>query len=478
MYKTVTNYYLSILKRQKKLLFLYTVIGFVAFPMVALISTNYDGGRGIYEYSILMYAIFMGACALIMPIVINKFMLNKRSVDTYFSLPISRKHLFDVHFFAGLTCIYVPLLLNYLIGILLLTFRYGFYSFTLHSLLGLFGIIIITMAIYSINTLIVTKANNMIDSAILIAAYVVLPFMLYVCSMSFVNQFTVGFTDSMFDFGIMLNFLSPFTILNDFVSSFNDFIRTYTTALEYNLLWIAYEALIIVGFYFWAVNVFKKRKGEDSEQVSNDFFTYPLVVNLSSVLLLSMYIIDITDIILTITIVVITFILYLIMHFISRRSMKVTPQLIIKYFVILAAFNVFAFAAKETYFFGINLQTPNVDQFTKLEVSYYDYDNDWNGKDNEYEAVILLSNMNKDEEKFVNDILDLQKVAAEEKKNHIGNSYYYVEDSIYLRVAFKVNDDDYDHYYRFNLPREDYGDLLESKCFKVMNYGYDTEIVD
>ena len=86
--------------------------------------------------------------------------------------------------------------------------------------------------------------------------------------------------------------------------------------------------------------------------------------------------------------------------------------------------------------------------------------------------------MNKDEEKFVNDILDLQKVAAEEKKNHIGNSYYYVEDSIYLRVAFKVNDDDYDHYYRFNLPREDYGDLLESKCFKVMNYGYDTEIVD
>ena len=102
--------------------------------------------------------------------------------------------------------------------------------------------------------------------------------------MSFVNQFTVGFTDSMFDFGIMLNFLSPFTILNDFVSSFNDFIRTYTTALEYNLLWIAYEALIIVGFYFWAVNVFKKRKGEDSEQVSNDFFTYPLVVNLSSVL--------------------------------------------------------------------------------------------------------------------------------------------------------------------------------------------------
>ena len=119
MYKTVTNYYLSILKRQKKLLFLYTVIGFVAFPMVALISTNYDGGRGIYEYSILMYAIFMGACALIMPIVINKFMLNKRSVDTYFSLPISRKHLFDVHFFAGLTCIYVPLLLNYLIGILL-----------------------------------------------------------------------------------------------------------------------------------------------------------------------------------------------------------------------------------------------------------------------------------------------------------------------------------------------------------------------
>lgn len=406
MYKTVTNYYLSILKRQKKLLFLYTVIGFVAFPMVALISTNYDGGRGIYEYSILMYAIFMGACALIMPIVINKFMLNKRSVDTYFSLPISRKHLFDVHFFAGLTCIYVPLLLNYLIGILLLTFRYGFYSFTLHSLLGLFGIIVITMAIYSINTLIVTKANNMIDSAILIAAYVVLPFMLYVCSMSFVNQFTVGFTDSMFDFGIMLNFLSPFTILNDFVSSFNDFIRTYTTALEYNLLWIAYEALIIVGFYFWAVNVFKKRKGEDSEQVSNDFFTYPLVVNLSSVLLLSMYIIDITDIILTITIVVITFILYLIMHFISRRSMKVTPQLIIKYFVILAAFNIFAFAAKETYFFGINLQTPNIDQFTKLEVSYYDYDN-WNGKDNEYEAVILLSNMNKDEEKFVNDILEI-----------------------------------------------------------------------
>ena len=108
-------------------------------------------------------------------------------------------------------------------------------------------------------------------------------------------------------------------------------------------------AIFIVGFLFLGSEMYlKNAKVRDSEWVPNDFFISIWLLTYPALLLLSVYIIDITDIILTITIVVITFILYLICaFFISRRSMNVTPQLIIKYFVILAAFNVLAFAARK-----------------------------------------------------------------------------------------------------------------------------------
>lgn len=471
MSKIVSNYFKSIIKRQKKLLFLYTIIGFVAFPMVALISTDYDQGRSIYEFSILINAIFMVGCVMVLPIIINKFSLNKRSVDTYYALPISRQHLFDVHYLAGVVCIYIPLLINYVLGVLILTLRYGSHFFTGTYFLAFLGISIITLAIYSINTLIVTKANNMVDAAILIAAYTILPYMLIACAMSLFNRFTIGFTESMFNLSSLFDFLCPLTVLNNFINAVNNY--TYRFAgFEYNILWLVYEGAIAIGFYVWAAQVFKKRKGEDSEQVSKDFFTYPFVVNLTSIILLSFYIIDFSDIVLTIAILVLTFIVYLVMHFISRRSMKVTSALIIKYFVILFSFNVFAFAAKETYFFGINLRTPDINQYAQLEVSYWDYTNE--SKD--YHAEISLKDMNKNEEAFVNDILALQTKAAEFKRNHSGYSYSY-EDSVYLTIEFLPNDKDEIKWFRFDLPREDYGDLLKNKLFKVLNSYEDTEVV-
>lgn len=471
MSKTVTQYFKSILKRQKKLLFLYTVIGFVAFPMVALISNNYDQGQGVYEYSILINMVFMVACVMVLPIIINKFSLNKRSVDTYYALPISRQHLFNVHYYAGVVCIYIPLLINYVLGTLILTLRYGLGNFTGVYFLAFLGIIIITLAIYSINTLIVTKANNMIDAAILIAAYTILPYMLISSAWSFLNRFTIGFTESMFSLSLLFDFLCPLIVLNNFINAINNYVYRFTM-FEYNSLWIVYEAAIAVGFYVWAAHVFKKRKGEDSEQVSKDFFTYPFVVNLTSIILLSFYIIDFSDIVLTIAILVITFIVYLVMHFISRRSMKVTAALIIKYFVILIAFNLFAFAAKETYLFGINLRTPEITQYTQLEVSYWDYTNE----NKEYVAEISLKDMNKNEEAFVNDLLALQTKAAEFKRNHSGYSYYY-EDSIYLRIKFMTSDENNYKYYHLDLPRKDYGDLLKNKLFEVWNSYEDTEVV-
>lgn len=471
MSKTVTNYFLPILKRQKKLLFLYTVIGFVAFPLVALISNNYDYGLGVYEFSLIINAVFMVACVMILPIIINKFSLNKRSVDTYYALPISRQHLFDVHYFAGVVCIYVPLLINYVLGILILTLRYGFQNFSVNYFMAFIGIIIITMAIYSINTLIVTKANNIIDSAILIAAYTILPFILIVCAMSFVDQFTVGYSVNMFDLSKYFPYLCPLSVLDQFIGAFNRYARAYE-ALDFNIMWFVYEAVIAVGFYIWSAAVFKKRKGEGSEQVSNDFFTYPLVVNLTSVILLSFYILDFSEIIQTIAILVITFIVYLIMHFISRRSMKVTPALIIKYFVILAAFNIFAFAARETYFFGINLRTPDISSYTEMEVSYWDYMGD---SDKNYYAVIPLKNMDKNEEEFVKDVLALQKVAAEQKRLHPGYSYYYDDDLLYFRVGFSTANDEEYKGYSLRLPKADFKDLLNNSLFEVTNNDKEAE---
>lgn len=464
MSKTVTNYFLSILKRQKKLLFLYTVIGFVAFPMVALISNNYDLGQGVFEYSIVINMVFMVAGVMLIPLAMYYFSLNKRSTDTYYALPISRKNLFNVHFLAGIAYIYVPLLINYLLGTLILTIRYGLHRFTLFAFFIFLCEIVITMAIYAINTLIVNKANNLIDAVLLIAGYTALPYILIMSAMSFDSMFVVGYSEHLIKFWKWFDFVSPLTVLIRLSNASYYLEQVYTNNFNFNFLWILYEFIIFIGFYLWAVSVYKKRKGEASEQISNDFFTYPLLVNCLSVALVFVVTLGVTvDIIYTITLFIISFIIYLILQFTARRSVKITSDLLIKYFVLLISFNIFTFICNETYYFGINLIKPNLDDYSVMYIRYYDYDDN---KGVDHYALVDLNNMDESETVLAENLLTFQEKAAELKKDNFYTWNYNYNGMVQVTVKLKKNITDYTFkYISYTLPKSGIQSFLDNKNF-------------
>lgn len=466
MSKTVSNYFKSIIKRQKKLLFLYTIIGFVAFPMVSLISNNYDLGQGVFEYSILINMIFMVIGVMLIPLAMYYFSLNKKSTDTYYALPISRKDLFNVHFFAGLAYIYIPLLINYLLGTLILTIRYGLHRFALFAFFIFLCEIVITTAIYSINTLIVNKANNLIDAILLIVGYTALPYILIMSAMSFDSMFVVGYSEHLIEFWKWFDFVSPLTVLIRLSNASYALERIYTTDFNFNFLWIIYEAVIATGFYILGLSVFKKRKGEDSEQVTKDFFTYPLLLNLISIALVFVVTLGVTvDIIYTITIFIISFIIYLILQFTARRSVKITSDLLIKYFVLLISFNLFTFICNETYYFGINLIKPNLNDYSVMYIRYYDYD-DKKGED--HYALIDLNNMDESKTVLAENLLTFQEKAAELKKDNFyswNNSYNY-NGMAHITVKLKKNITDQTfEYISYTLPKSGIQSFLDNKNF-------------
>ena len=58
----------------------------------------------------------MTIAVMVLPVMSFRFNVNKKSVDTYYSLPISKKELYIVHYLAPLAALIVPMLVMFLLA--------------------------------------------------------------------------------------------------------------------------------------------------------------------------------------------------------------------------------------------------------------------------------------------------------------------------------------------------------------------------
>lgn len=221
---------------------------------------------------------------------------------------------------------------------------------------------------------------------------------------------------------------------------------------------------------------FKNKRGEDAEQVSKDFFTYPLIVNVFSVIFISLF--DITnheefsDIIIFL---IVTFILYLIMHFVSRRSLKLTRQLVLKYVLIVAAFSVFNIVARQTEFFGINRYVRDPYEYERINITYNDYING----DKTHQVVISMNHITKEEEALLSQLEDLQKMASQQFK---AGKYWYDNpdfpsgNNIWIDVGYvtSISDGYNDAYMHYVFAEDDVKFFTDNELF--VEISYDEEI--
>lgn len=172
-----------------KNIILLPVLLFIGFVITSNVVTRSWWGDRIF-LTLSPLAFFAYACAMVMPIIEFKDFTNKRNLDTIYSLPISRKALFAVHYLTGLVYVLVPYVFSALYSFAQMTEAKGwsigyFWPYFFMELL-------FVIALYSFMTLAVVIGNTLRDGVVLVLMYHYFPSLLMTTIAMIVGRIKYG----------------------------------------------------------------------------------------------------------------------------------------------------------------------------------------------------------------------------------------------------------------------------------------------
>lgn len=418
MNRNTKSYVQYFFKSNRRLLILMCVGLFIIMPFAIINSAS---GEVEIDNSSLPGCIFVFSLigtflvAGIMPMFTWRFLYKKTSCNMYLSLPITRKKFFVVQYLLGAVFGLIPLYLNFVIEFLLLGF---FTSIALFDFFVYFVVLLIPFFItYTILTMIAVKCNNFADAVVMSAAYLILPFVLYLAIVMFMDyqasdlliaNSSTSLINEIMPEGTMLSALSfPVSLtisLAWFV--FDGFEMAYESIV--NLITTGVWCLLgIVAFYI-SMRGFILRKEEESQHHTTSYLMYPFVVTVLSVaLILILFTSDLFSSSMFIMGTII-FALYIIMRLFARRSLKIKITDIGGFMGITAATLAFVLVYQSTHGFGLVKEYPDTDDFRFVNIYYSSYNNG-----NSFEMKIPEENI----EEFL-DWLDGYLEEAEKKDTH------------------------------------------------------------
>ena len=195
-----------------------------------------------------------------LPVYVFHYVHDKKAVDTFFSIPVSRTAtLFSGLLFCILTA-YIPLALVSL-----------FFGVVNHLgiiiLINLLELLVMVSALIVFNTAIYLIANNVFDGIVMIGAYSFLPIMLLIIINCFVENYVAGMyaMDTPY-----LAYLSP-TWMS--ISTFIEMIRK-----SYGTWHIVGLLVILVVFTFILYKEYTNRDVERAATPSTKVYAYPVII--------------------------------------------------------------------------------------------------------------------------------------------------------------------------------------------------------
>lgn len=394
MNKTTKHYFIDLFKRKKKVLILYTFICFMGYPFIEIgnliINKNANELISITQTSFILALCTLGILAAVLPIFTFKFSHTKKHVDTFFAIPINRNHLFKSHFIAPILGACIPILVNYLLGgIIVVLFRGDFVNYFELLFLLLLAFVIFAV-VYSINTYFVLSTNNVLDSVIITAGIVVIP-LIFSSAVSIFMESQIVRTGMVEIYPItdeIIKLLLPyagFVLIADAFENMYAFISIDFEVIEW--FYILYYFALGIAFYYLSKKTFKKKKGENAEQLTTSFATYPLMINVGLVSLVLIFNITQMDFITAVLVLVALFVAYIIAQAIANRSMTLNVKMVLRFIALIVVVNGFNYISKQTEFFGINRQVIDYTKYDFVEIEFDSF-NDKFGEDGE----ILESN--------------------------------------------------------------------------------------
>lgn len=282
----------------KKSVFLIGVLSviYTAICLVMFLATQHEA-MGIVSLSILM--IIGGFTAFFLPFSIFSYKMKKRSLDLFYSLPISHTKIVTVKFLVGLTILYIPFTIAYWLSFLILAGRADVLNAAWYVPMY-FASIIPMYIIYAISAFAYTRASNKRDGA----WFAILWFYAITLVIEIISRFTrapqlsvdVSVLDSVLDLGITSNYIipsmySPTTPLL-FVGVMFQLMAggvyvplTDPIVVGNMCAGFALVSLLGIGSTVGIILLEKKAKAEDCEHYSDSWFGYKVLVPLYGVCL-------------------------------------------------------------------------------------------------------------------------------------------------------------------------------------------------
>lgn len=277
------------------LTFIYSIGG----QKYEFIRYEYVDDETYIEHTAVYYDSYLGLQTIILctlayslPVLEFSFFKKRRNLDCAYALPISRREMGLVHYFTGLLCMIIPFVSSYLLNfLLLLRYPEGFYY---PPLAGYFFLnLLIGIILYSVFTFVFNQANSTGDGVWFI--------ILWSFAFGFVAETVRVFLRDWLNLGKMelgsMNLLSDdsaygisWGLLSDIQWKYTQVIEKTQSAsiselwsdlvfVKWFVLWILLGIGSVLGFVF----SFGKRGAEQTQEVSDSWFGFKLLIPLYAI---------------------------------------------------------------------------------------------------------------------------------------------------------------------------------------------------
>ena len=408
MNKTYFNY---LLKSKRSLCVVVIVLYALGFA-VSMISFNSGDGR--YLLNITIASVLLALFTFILVPLEFKFVHNKKAVDTYFALPITRKEILVTTLVFICLLDLVPFMVSSLVSVIIGVVVSGIQSY---PALFVYLVVAIVSAIVFICfiTSLFLEANSTFDGIVMIFAYLIMPAFVALLLDTFQYDLIAG-VDPL-NVEQIISFISLPTAVVNYEFNLGDCFAS--VSCDYQIAsteLVAFLICILLHTIFSLVALkrnFTERKVERAESISNRFLSYPFVIYFYATILIFTISASFNTYNSYSSMAIyyaLIFVCFLVATFVYRRKVKIVMKDVIFFVVtilITIGISVLAYATK-----GFNLA--------------YKYNHNPESYAYRYFDSAIDRSVNKDIEYFGNRHEPDQKLLASIKKKYPNVYEYYV----------------------------------------------------
>lgn len=275
------NYFKWLIKSRRISILFFLLIS-VAFQLISFTSFNHLHPEDTFISCANVGNVLSVLLSMAMPVLLFSFIHRKSSVDMFLSLPVSRKS----QLLSNILLTWLLAYGSFFIGTTLVWVTQTFHVISVHTwamlqLYEAFSLLVLIL----VNTAVFTFANSIFDGIVMIGAYMTLPGIVGISVMIFMECMVAGrnLPENSFIYSLSV-MLSPLAMQAQNLE--------FILEPEYSELEIFNRLYVILQFLYGMLAIlllrhhFIKRKSERAGQISDDFLSYPFIINIYLALIL------------------------------------------------------------------------------------------------------------------------------------------------------------------------------------------------